>query len=161
MSDDAAAVIEAARDAGLSIATAESLTGGLVCDALVQVPGASAVMRGGVIAYATDVKHVALGVPVALLEREGPVSQSVVRAMARGVMRVTQADVAVATTGVAGPEPHGGRDVGTVMVAVVTPSGDRVTEYHFAGDRAQVRRAATEAAIAELAKALRSLSTSR
>lgn len=157
MSSDAERVIELAKRAGVSIATAESLTGGQVCDALVAVPGASAVVRGGIVAYDAQVKHSALGVSLALLEQDGPVSQSVARAMARGAVRELGADVAVATTGVAGPEPHGGQPPGTVVLAVVSPRGDKAITLHFAGDREAVRRAAVHAALTQLTRALSAL----
>jgi nicotinamide-nucleotide amidase len=106
----AADVLALLRERGLTLAVAESLTGGALCDAFVSVPGASAVLRGAVVAYATPVKASVLGVDAALLEREGPVHPDVARAMADGVRRVLAvdgrpADVGVATTGVAGPEP--------------------------------------------------------
>lgn len=147
-------VIQAAKAARVTVATAESLTGGLVCDALVAVPGASAVVKGGIVAYDVDVKHSALGVSRALLDAEGPVSQSVARAMARGVIRELGADVGVATTGVAGPEPHGGHAPGTVVIAVVTPRGDKAMTVHLTGDREAVRRAAVDHALAQLLKAV-------
>lgn len=147
-------VIQAAKAARVTVATAESLTGGLVCDALVAVPGASAVVKGGIVAYDVDVKHSALGVSRALLDAEGPVSQSVARAMARGVIRELGADVGVATTGVAGPEPHGGHAPGTVVIAVVTPRGDKAMTVQLTGDREAVRRAAVDHALAQLLKAV-------
>lgn len=154
MSDLAARIIEAARSASVTLATAESLTGGLVCEALVAVPGASAVVRGGIVAYDADVKRSALGVSQALLDAEGPVSQSVATAMARGALRQLGADVAVATTGVAGPEPHGGHAPGTVVIAVVSPRGDKATTLHFEGDRDAVRQASAHAALEHLLRAV-------
>lgn len=152
MSADAERVIDLARRAGVTIATAESLTGGLVCDALVAIPGASAVVKGGIVAYDEEVKHSALGVSKALLAREGTVSHAVASAMARGARGALGADVAVATTGAAGPEPHGGQPPGTVVIAVVGPRGDRVTTLYFEGDRAAVRHQAVAAAIDHLAR---------
>ncbi len=150
MPSDAARVIELAKQAGVTIATAESLTGGLVCDALVAVPGASAVVKGGIVAYDEEVKHSALGVSRLLLEREGTVSHAVASAMARGARAALGADVAVATTGAAGPDAHGGQPPGTVVIAVVGPRGDRVATLHFEGDRNDVRRQAVDAAIEHL-----------
>src|SRR6476646_10184208 len=103
---------------GLTVASAESLTGGLVCAALTDVPGASAVVRGSVVAYATELKAQVLGVDPELLASGGAVQAEVARQMATGVCRVLGADIGVATTGVAGPDPQDGHPVGTVFVAV-------------------------------------------
>ncbi|HKE67630.1 MAG TPA: CinA family protein [Nocardioidaceae bacterium] len=158
MTDSAAslpeAVVAAARDRSATIATAESLTGGLVCAALVDVPGASDVVRGGVVAYAADVKVSALGVPADLVDRVGTVHQDVARAMAAGARERLRATHAVATTGVAGPDPSEGRPVGTVHIAVAGPSGVVDRAYAFDGDRPAVRRQACRAALALLAAAL-------
>lgn len=143
--------------AGLTVATAESLTGGLVCAALVDVPGASAVVRGGVVAYASDLKGSVLGVDRDLLARVGAVDPEVAGAMARGVCRVLGADVGVSTTGVAGPDPSDGRPVGTVFVAVAHGAGTAVEHHTFSGTREQIRRASVDAAIGLLASALPNL----
>lgn len=145
---------------GWTIAAAESLTGGLVAATLVSVPGASACVRGGVIAYATALKHSLLGVDAALLATEGAVHPDVARQMAEGVREAASvdgapADVGVATTGVAGPAPQDGRPVGTVFVAVAAPGGTRVEALALAGTRAQIRAEATRAAIAIAAEAVR------
>ena len=110
-------------DAGRTVAVAESLTGGLVVATLVSVPGASAVVRGGVVAYATDVKARLLGVDRGLLDLEGAVHPEVAREMALGVVSLVGADYGVATTGVAGPDPADGRPVGEVHVAVAAAGG--------------------------------------
>jgi nicotinamide-nucleotide amidase len=157
---EAARVVAFARDAGVSIATAESVTGGLVCAALVDVPGASAVLKGSIVAYDVEVKHTLLGVSRDLLETDGPVSHTVAIAMARGACRQLSADVAVATTGVAGPEAHGGNPAGTVIVAVVGPHGEQVMTLKFGGDRAAVRHAAVGAALSHLENMLSTLSHS-
>ena len=115
------------------MATAESLTGGLVCAALTDVPGASAVVRGAVVAYATELKAQVLGVDPDLLATGGAVQAEVARQMATGVCRVLGADVGVATTGVAGPDPQDGHPVGTVFVAVAA-------EGRVAGPRAGAGR---------------------
>lgn len=133
---------------GWTVAVAESLTGGQVTSALVDVPGASASLRGGVVAYATDVKREVLGVDPALLATVGAVDPEVARQMARGVRAHLRADVGVATTGVAGPDPQDGKPVGTVCIAVVTPEGEAADLHLFGGDRAEIRRAATAAALA-------------
>ena len=147
MTARAASVLQALAGRGWTIAVAESLTGGQVVSTLVDVPGASASVRGGVVAYATDVKRDVLGVDAALLAAEGAVDPDVARQMAEGVRRVVRADVGVATTGVAGPDPQDGKPVGTVFVAVATPDGVQVWRHAFTGDRAAIRRQATEAAL--------------
>jgi nicotinamide-nucleotide amidase len=136
---------------GWSLAVAESLTGGLVCATLVTVPGASAVLRGGVVAYATDLKAALLSVDEALLEARGAVDPDVAVAMAVGVRTRLAADVGIATTGVAGPDPQDGKAPGTVHVAVVTPDGVRGRELRLGGDRSAVRSATVDAAL-ELAR---------
>lgn len=151
---EAARAVALARDAGVSVTTAESLTGGLVCSALVDVPGASDVLKGGIVAYDVDAKHTQLGVSRRLLDMDGPVSQAVATAMARGVRTRMGADVAVATTGVAGPGAHGGQPPGTVIVAVVGPQGERVITLQLDGDRDEVRHAAVGAALKSLEELL-------
>jgi nicotinamide-nucleotide amidase len=143
----AADVIQSCRERGLTIATAESLTGGLVCAALTSVPGASLVVRGAVVAYATDLKSAVLGVPDDLLAERGAVDGDVVRAMAEGVRRVMDADIGLATTGVAGPEPQDGHRVGTVFLAVSGPGFDEVERLQLSGDRAAVRDATVGAVL--------------
>lgn len=140
-------VIAALRAAGLTIATAESLTGGLVCVALTAVPGASAVVRGGVISYATDLKADLLGVDADLLRSRGAVDPEVARQMAHGVRRLTGSDLGVATTGVAGPDPQDGQPVGTVHVAVAGPGSIEVASLLLPGDRAAIRRATVDHAL--------------
>ena len=145
----------------MTLATAESLTGGLVCAALVSAPGASAVVRGGIVAYSTDVKISALGVSPILIEREGPVAHAVALAMARGALKALGADVAVATTGVAGPEPHGGCEPGTVVIAVVGPDEHRVKTVHIQGNRDDVMHEAVSVALEELTTVLEWVSSRR
>ncbi|WP_432496559.1 CinA family protein [Kineococcus auxinigenes] len=153
----AARVVAALRAAGLTVATAESLTGGLVCAALVDVPGASAVVRGGLVAYATELKASLLGVDGALLARTGPVDAEVARQMARGARARLGADVGLATTGVAGPGPADGHPAGTVFVAVAAdalPGGAAARRLALAGERAEVRRTAVQEVLADLAALL-------
>ncbi|NQX06196.1 CinA family protein [Rathayibacter sp. VKM Ac-2856] len=142
----------ALRERGLALAVAESLTGGALSSALVEVPGASAVYRGGVVPYATDLKHRLLGVDAGLLEREGPVDPDVAVQMARGVARQLgepgARTVGVSTTGVAGPEPQGGSAVGTVFVAAVLDGVELVREHRFDGGRPEIRAASVAAALA-------------
>jgi nicotinamide-nucleotide amidase len=145
--DDVVAVL---RRRGQTLAVAESLTGGELCSRLVGVPGVSAVLRGGVVAYATDLKGSLLGVDGDLLARHGAVHPEVAGAMARGAAARLGADWGVATTGVAGPQPQDGHPPGTVHVAVHGPDGPgacRVITLALDGDRAAVRTAAVAAAL--------------
>ncbi|WP_347979300.1 CinA family protein [Microbacterium sp. ProA8] len=124
---------------GWSIAAAESLTGGRVTAALVDVPGASAHVRGGIVAYATDVKASRLGVDAELLAARGPVDPDVAVQMAQGVRGALRADVGLATTGVAGPDPQDDKPVGTVHIAVATPETVVVSSLALSGSRDQIR----------------------
>lgn len=181
MSTLAGRVVALLVERGEHVACAESLTGGLLCAGLVAVPGASAVVRGGVVAYATDVKAVLLGVDPDLLAAHGAVHPDVARAMAAGAARELQADWGVSTTGVAGPAPQDGQAVGTVHVAVhrasaghSAPAEDRtaagrtaaadrstggvqdaVRSLQLAGDRTAVRVGAVDAAMELLLQRLR------
>jgi nicotinamide-nucleotide amidase len=137
---------------GLRIAVAESLTGGLVAAELTSVPGASAVVSGGVVAYATSVKRSLLGVSSDLLAREGAVHADVARQMADGVRRALAldgrpADIGLATTGVAGPDPQDGRSPGTVFLGVSIGGRVEAVALELGGDRETIRRATVEAAI--------------
>jgi nicotinamide-nucleotide amidase len=140
-------LVDELRTRSLTVATAESLTGGLVCATLVSVPGASDVVRGAVVAYATDLKSGVLGVDDSLLAAHGPVHADVALAMARAVRGLLGADIGLATTGVAGPGPADGHPAGTVMVAVSTPWADEVLTLALDGDRQQVRAASVHAVV--------------
>jgi nicotinamide-nucleotide amidase len=133
-------VLELCRARGWTLATAESCTGGLVAARLTSVPGSSAVVMGGVVAYANDVKERELGVPAALLEEHGAVSAEVAAAMAHGAREQLGVDVAVSVTGIAGPD--GGtpeKPIGLVYLHVETPDESRGREFSFPGDRASIR----------------------
>ena len=149
--DAAERTLSALREAALTVASAESLTGGLVTATLTDVPGASAVVRGGVISYATDVKEQVLGVDAQLLADGGAVQADVARQMAVGVCRLCSSDLGVATTGVAGPEAQDGHAVGTVFVAVArrgqAPEQVEVRPLVLLGDRQQIRRQTVAAAL--------------
>jgi nicotinamide-nucleotide amidase len=134
----AARLLAAAAARGWTIGVAESLTGGLVTATLVSVPGASKVLRGGVVAYATDLKAGLLGVDADLLAERGAVDEAVAAQMAAGVRSATGADVGLATTGVAGPNPQDGQEAGVVFVAVSTPVASEVHRLDLDGDRSQV-----------------------
>jgi nicotinamide-nucleotide amidase len=122
-----------------SIAVAESLTGGLLAGALTDVPGASAVFLGGVVAYATELKAVLLGVDRAVLAAQGAVSAEVAEAMATGVRDRLGASVGAATTGVAGPDPAEGKPAGTVYIAASAGDKTRVRQLALSGSRAAIR----------------------
>ena len=141
-------VLDAARALELSLATAESCTGGLVAARLTSVPGASDVFRGGIVAYENDVKLAQLGVPDETLAAHGAVSPETAAAMAAGARESLEATVAVSVTGVAGPD--GGtpeKPVGLVYVHVSAPGAEKGRELRLPGDREAIRRRATAAAL--------------
>ncbi len=137
---------------GLGFGTAESVTGGMVASLFVEVPSASAVLRGGIVAYTNDLKHALLGIPKTVLKREGAVSAEVALRMARGARKALDADVAVATTGAAGPtpDPHGA-PVGRIHLAVSGPGkgkrSESVVKVEYTGTRNAIRRRAAYAAL--------------
>ena len=132
---------------GLTVGSAESLTGGGVGALLSATPGASSTYRGGVVCYATALKQQLLGVDDEVVAGPGVVSSVCAEQMAAGASRLLGSDVAVSTTGVAGPDPQEGKPAGLVYVGVAGPSGVRSVELHLTGDRAQVRAAACRAAV--------------
>ncbi len=133
----------------LTIATAESCTGGLVSHRITTIPGSSAYFLGGIVSYSNDVKQSLLGVPQDVLARVGAVSAECAVAMARGARAQIGADIGVSTTGIAGP---GGatptKPVGLVYIACSTPWGDHWEEHHFSGDRIETIKASADAALA-------------
>jgi nicotinamide-nucleotide amidase len=129
------------------VAAAESLTGGLLCATLVDVPGASQVLRGGLVVYATDLKASLADVPADLLERQGPIDPDVALALARGARSRCGADWGLATTGVAGPDPQDGVEVGTVYVAAADAADAQVRRLRLDGDREAIRAGAVAAAL--------------
>ncbi|TWS20186.1 CinA family protein [Tsukamurella asaccharolytica] len=148
---DAALLVAALAERGQTVASAESLTAGLFAATIADVPGASVVLRGGLIVYATDLKASLAGVPSGELERNGPVHPDTARALADGARTRCGADWGVGLTGVAGPTEQDGVPVGTVHLGLSGSSGTSVTTLHLDGDRAEVRRAAVDAALRELA----------
>ena len=134
-----------------TLATAESCTGGLVGGALTRLPGSSAWYLGGIVAYSNALKTALLGVPPELLAERGAVSPETARAMADGARRATGADFAISLTGIAGPGGAvPGKPVGLIFIAVAGPAATAVFEHRFPGSRADVRAAATEAALRHL-----------
>jgi nicotinamide-nucleotide amidase len=143
------------RALGRTVAVAESLTGGLLAGALTTPGGASDVVRGGLVVYATDLKASLAGVDHDLLAQRGAVDPDVAAQLARGVRERLAADYGVGVTGVAGPTEQDGRPVGTVFLAVAGPDGESVAERSFEGDRAAIRAASVEAAVGLLAATCR------
>ena len=149
---DATQLVAALTARGWTLGIAESLTGGALASDIVSVPGASATLLGGVVAYATAVKHTLLGVDAGLLDAHGPVHAQVAEQMAVGVRTAVRvdgrpADIGLSTTGVAGPDSPDGQPVGTVYIGVATPTYVRAFRFLFAGDRTSVRARSVEAAI--------------
>ena len=138
---------------GETLATAESLTGGLLAATIVDVPGASAVFRGGLVVYATDLKATLAGVPLDLLNERGPVDADVAAALAVGARERCDATWGMATTGVAGPTAQDGVAVGTVYIAVSGPSSAGQA-LRLNGDRPAIRAGAVRAVIALLSTTL-------
>ena len=139
-------VIRDLKEKGLTIGTAESCTGGLMAKRLTDVPGASAAFRGGIVSYTNEIKAGVLGVPQDMLNRLGAVSGEVAAAMAEGARRVLGCDIALSSTGVAGPDRDDrGSEVGTMFVAIATPEGTRVRALHL-GARPMRERLRTQTA---------------
>lgn len=143
----AQALIRGLQAQGLTVATCESLTGGMICAALVDVPGASRVVRGGLITYQTDTKSLLAGVDTGLIETHGVVSAEVARAMASGARDALHADIAVSATGMASPGEISDPPAGTVFVGLASATGVQAVELHLAGDRQAVRQQTVDTAI--------------
>jgi nicotinamide-nucleotide amidase len=155
MTLDARHVVHGLVEAGLTVGTAESLTGGLLGAALTAVPGSSAVYAGGVVSYATRVKTGLLGVPVEVVEAHGVVSSQCAVAMAEAARELLGTDLAVSTTGVAGPDLQEGQPVGTVFVAVAGPGETVVQSEVLSGDRTRIREATVQVALRLLSETVR------
>jgi nicotinamide-nucleotide amidase len=142
----------------LKLVTAESCTGGLIAATCTDLAGSSAWFERGFVTYSNEAKTELLGVPAALIERDGAVSEAVVRAMVQGALAHSHAQVAIAVTGVAGPTGgSAAKPVGTVWFGLALP-GSVITEVcHFPGDRAQVRAATVQHALARLVQLLEPL----
>lgn len=156
MADETAVrVMYRLKERGETLATAESLTGGLLGDLITSVPGSSAFFVGGVIAYATEVKQAVLDVSDQTVEKYGVVSAECAAEMAAGALARTGATWAVSTTGVAGPDPQEDKPVGLVYVGVDGPRS-AVRELRLEGDRATIRRQACEEALVALLETVNS-----
>lgn len=155
--EQARIVVEKATAAGATVATAESLTGGLIAAMLTSVPGSSASVRGGIVSYVNEVKAELLGVSEDVLARQGAVDELVALQMARGALRELGSDVAVAVTGIAGPtgaEP--GKPVGTVWIGCATAKKTHAACHHFEGGREAVRLQTVLIALRTMEEALAS-----
>lgn len=142
-------------DSGMTLALAESCTGGMIAARITALAGCSAWFRGGVVAYHNDLKQQLLGIPFDMLEQHGAVSEQVARAMAEGARTAGCADLALSVTGIAGP--GGGtpdKPVGTVYIALADGYGCVTSHYRFEGDRATIRRQTVEQAFFLLKKRL-------
>jgi nicotinamide-nucleotide amidase len=146
----AAGVISVCRERHLTVATCESLTGGLIAAALTSIPGASDVVRGGLVTYATDLKTSLAGVEADLIDQFSVVSSQVAGAMAAGARHNLGADWAVAVTGVAGPGPSDGVPAGTVWVGIANATEAFTERLDLAGDRSHIRRDTVVAALEKL-----------
>ena len=151
----AAAVVHQLVERRQTLSVAESLTGGLLAATIVEIAGVSAVFRGGLVVYATELKHTLAGVPQRLLDERGPVDPDVALALAEGVRQRCGSDWGLATTGVAGPEPQDGKPVGMVFVAAAGPGVATVRELDLPGARADIRTASVRSALSLLAAELR------
>ncbi|CAL9365881.1 Putative competence-damage inducible protein [Actinosynnema sp. ALI-1.44] len=140
-------VVAALKARGETVATAESLTAGLVAAEITTVPGASAVLRGGLVVYATDLKASLAGVDAALLAEHGAVHPEVARQLAEGARTRCGATWGLGLTGVAGPDPQDGVEAGTVHIGLSGPSGSAVETITVGGDRHEVRHASVIAAL--------------
>lgn len=137
---------------GNKVAVAESLTGGLLLSELISVPGASIVVQGGMVCYSTQSKIDVLGVAAATIAQFGVISEATAIAMAQQVAKKFNAEIGVATTGVAGPDRQEDKPAGTVFIAVVGAAGAAAVELSLSGDRAQIRAQSVIAALELLGK---------
>jgi nicotinamide-nucleotide amidase len=159
MGDRTVQVIRAMAEKELTLAVAESLTGGALTAELTRPAGASLVVLGGVVVYATELKHTLADVDLKLLDEHGPVHPDVAAQLAEGVRRRLavdgrSADIGISATGVAGPDPQGGEEPGTVFIGVATASGTKVVPLHLGGTRGEIRNQVVGRAVAAVAEAL-------
>ena len=150
LSDDARRLVADLTIRKQSVATAESLTAGLLAATLAGVPGASEVLRGGLVTYTEHTKITLAGVAPQILDDVGPVAAPTARALAVGARQRCEATWGVGLTGVAGPEPHGGHAAGTVFMGLAGPVDTEVVELHLTGTRWDIRIAAVRESISRL-----------
>ncbi len=150
-------IISTCSQLGISLASAESLTGGRFVASLVDVPGASAVVRGGLVTYATDLKASLAGVNADHLEETGPIDPVVAAQMAVGTAVQCVADIGISCTGVAGPDPQDDKPVGLVYTAIAFGGKAKVFEHEFTGDRDAIRSQTVEAMAVNLDEFVREL----
>lgn len=149
---DAEQIVAQLRKKNLTVATAESLTAGMLSSTIADVAGASAVLHGGVVAYNNTIKHRLLGVSADTLAARGAVDAETAKQMARGARDRLDTDLGIATTGVAGPEPSEGKAVGIVFIALATPDGTYAKLLRFAGNREKIRRSTVAASLKLMAE---------
>lgn len=158
--DIASYIILRLSEIGETIGVAESLTAGSLMAALASIPGASNAFRGGVVSYATPLKHKLLNVDAGLIAREGVVNAEVATQMAEGARQITNCGVSpttwgLATTGVAGPASQDGKPVGMVYIGIASPNGSQAWgPFYFAGDRERIQKATVLEALSRLRDAL-------
>jgi nicotinamide-nucleotide amidase len=150
LNDDARGLVADLTVRKQSVATAESLTAGLLAATLAGVPGASEVLRGGLITYTEHTKITLAGVAPQILDELGPVAAPTARALAVGARQRCEATWGVGLTGAAGPEPHGGHEVGTVFIGLAGPVDTEVVKLHFTGTRWDIRISAVRESISRL-----------
>ena len=156
---DATTIIETLARRGQRLAVAESLTGGLLVAELIAVPGASAVVVGGVVAYSTELKHTILGVDAGALAEHGAVHPDVAAQMATGVRTALalssgEPHIGISTTGVAGPDPQDGQAVGTVYLGFAVGGDVSVTRLDLTGSRGEIRSATVSESLKHLTRLL-------
>jgi len=159
MTDVGARVVALLTARGITVAVAESLTGGLLVAELIRTPGASAVVNGGVVAYNTALKHSVLGVDADLLRARGAVDPDVAEQMASGVRSALAvdgraADIGISTTGVAGPEPQDGQPVGTVYLGFAVGNEVSHVALRLSGSRDGIRNAVVSESLVQLTRLL-------
>ena len=138
-------VVGMLRDTGYTVAVAESMTGGLVSRILTSMPGSSSYFIGGAVCYSPRAKIIQTGIDPKVIAEYGIVSEQTAIGLARGIRQRLVTTLGIGITGVAGPESHGGRPVGTVVIALSDKKGDMVKEYIFDGDRQEIQQKAAEA----------------
>ena len=153
--DLATSVIKQLKKSGKTLAVAESLTGGGLGAALTEVPGSSEVFLGGITTYSDASKTKLLEVPKRLITKHTAVSEEVAKAMAESVRQIFKSDFAISTTGVAGPGKAYGKSAGTVWIGIATKKESIAIELSLAGDRATVRKATIESALATFSRILK------